>query len=107
MSPDELFEWATSGTPNQIGKKGEFLSQIVPDKTRITVGNGKYRVPDRLQDGVITEVKNVATLSNSAQLRDFTKYAGESEKILIVRSTQTHISQSIIDDGWTIKYLFH
>ena len=106
MSPDDLAKWATSGTPNQIGRKGEFLARVNPTtKTQINIANGSIRIPDKFEGGIITEVKNVKKLSNTAQLRDFASYAGNNEKILYVRP-DTQVSKSITQAGWEIRYLW-
>jgi len=90
---------------NLVGAIGEALEGIgYSGKTNI----GGW-IPDRIQNGVLTEVKNVFRITNTEQLRAFATYAAEQTPQLLlelcVRPT-TSVSQSVIDSGWTIKFLW-
>jgi hypothetical protein len=60
--------------PTTKGRVGEVLSGLTGDKTKILI-NGRNRIPDGLTGTTLTEVKNVANLSYTRQLRDFADYA--------------------------------
>ncbi|HEX6573936.1 MAG TPA: putative toxin [Gemmatimonadaceae bacterium] len=67
---------AISGS-NAIGRAGEAAvhrAANIGEKIAIRVG-GRTRIPDGLTNMVLTEVKNVRSLSYTQQLRDFTSYA--------------------------------
>jgi hypothetical protein len=49
----------------------------IGDKVPIKVG-GRTRVPDGLTGTTVSEVKNVRSLSYTAQLRDFARYAEDT-----------------------------
>jgi hypothetical protein len=66
--------------PTTLGRVGETLAGITGNKTKIFV-NGRWRIPDGLSDDVLTEVKNVANLSYSRQLRDFADFAKANAKV--------------------------
>lgn len=104
---DDIAKIATTGTPNEIGKMGEQLAHIDPSKKVHIQINGRTRIPDALSPTVLTEVKNVKTISNTKQLRDFADYARQTNRSLElwVRPT-TRISSTVIDAGWKIKYLW-
>jgi hypothetical protein len=62
-----------------LGNAGEKAVRGVYDigpeqKTGIRI-NGRLRFPDGLKDGVLSEVKNVAKLSYTSQLRDYAQFA--------------------------------
>jgi hypothetical protein len=60
-----------------VGQAGETAVRSVADigeKALIRVA-GRTRVPDGLTNTVLTEVKNVGSLSYTQQLRDFAAYA--------------------------------
>ena len=98
---------ATTGSAAQKGKRGELLVGIFSNsgKTEIHVG-GRTRIPDLLTNDTLIEVKNVAYLSNTQQLRDFAQYAGDDIlKILYIRPN-TKCSQSLLDAGWDIRKLW-
>ena len=100
-------EIATTGTPTKIGQIGEQLAGISSKgKTKIFV-NGRNRIPDKLTNGVLTEVKNVKYISNTQQLKDFADFAKQTGRQLelYVRPT-TQVAQTVIDAGWNIKYLW-
>ena len=98
---------ATKGTPNEIGKMGEQLAGINPAaKVPIEV-NGRTRIPDALTDTTLIEVKNVAYISNTRQLRDFATYANATGRSLelYVRPT-TRVANTVKNAGWNINYLW-
>jgi hypothetical protein len=62
----------------QTGLEGEELSGINPAaKVRIPsmTGTASCRIPDSLTDTSLIEVKNVANLSYTSQLQDFSQFA--------------------------------
>ncbi|MDQ4044636.1 MAG: putative toxin, partial [Chloroflexota bacterium] len=63
--------------PVRVGQQGLDALGVTQNTSRIALGGGRYRVPDILDEagGVIGEVKNVQSLSYSAQLRDYVGYA--------------------------------
>ena len=68
---------AARTTPNAIGKAGELAVQAahnIGPKVRIAI-NGRNRIPDGLTNSVLSEVKNVKSLSFTRQLRDFSDFA--------------------------------
>lgn len=87
------------------GQVGEELAGIIKNTERIPAASGKvgYRIPDELNGSVIGEVKNVARLNYSSQLRDFGAYA-QANKLqynLYVRGN-TRLSgplQNAVDSG--------
>ena len=102
-----IAEISTTGTPNQIGQIGEQLAGITSKgKTKIFI-NGRNRIPDKLTDNVLTEVKNVKYISNTQQLKDFADFAQQTgrELELHVRPT-TKVARTVIDAGWKIKCLW-
>lgn len=90
----------------QTGAEGEQLAGIdQAAKVRIPSASGTaaYRIPDELTASTLTEVKNVANLSYTSQLRDFYDYAVSSGRsfVLVVRSG-TNLSgplQQLEDSG--------
>ena len=96
----------TKYSANMVGQMGESLARISGNKKAVNVGN-RTRIPDELTKHSLTEVKNVARLYNTQQLKDFAQYARDNklEKILFVRPT-TPISPSLVAEGWTIKCLW-
>jgi hypothetical protein len=76
----------------QLGKEGEDAAGIVNAKQRIPSlsGTAKYRIPDELlQDQkILREIKNVKSLSNTNQLKDFNAWAKQNgyQFILEVRA---------------------
>jgi hypothetical protein len=63
-----------------LGQAGEAAVRAAHDigpATRIVV-NGADRIPDGLTDDVLSEVKNVGSLSYKQQLRDYAQFAGET-----------------------------
>ena len=66
----------------QLGTAGETAAGIVKNTERIPslTGTAQYRIPDALDHSakVIGEVKNVASLSYTRQLKDFVAYSQQS-----------------------------
>jgi len=65
----------------RIGQEGEAAVRAVEyigPKTPIKIA-GRTRIPDGLTGKVLTEVKNVKSLSFTRQLRDFASYAGSQK----------------------------
>jgi RHS repeat-associated protein len=76
--------------PVLVGQAGEKAVGINGAKTKIPIpGTTRNRIPDRLTPTTLSEVKNVASLSYTKQLRDFATYARHHNLIfeLWVRST--------------------
>ncbi|HEY0015357.1 MAG TPA: RHS repeat-associated core domain-containing protein [Longimicrobium sp.] len=61
----------------QAGIQGELKSGLIKNTQRIPSANPPptYRIPDGLSQTTISEVKNVAKLSYSKQLRDYAEFA--------------------------------
>ena len=63
----------------RLGKEGEAAAPVIKNTEHIEslTGTAAYRIPDGLDDAakLIQEVKNVASLSYTNQLRDFVLYA--------------------------------
>ncbi len=66
--------------PGKVGKAGEDAVRRVVDigpKVAIRVGE-RTRIPDGLTNTVLSEVKNLASVSYTQQLRDFAQHAAEN-----------------------------
>jgi hypothetical protein len=61
----------------QVGEAAVRAATNIGPATRITV-NGATRIPDGLTGTVLSEVKNVGSLSYTQQLRDFAAFARQS-----------------------------
>lgn len=65
-----------------LGKIGEVASGVLKNTNRIDslTNTARYRIPDQLLPStkLISEVKNVNTLSLTNQLKDFVAYAQQS-----------------------------
>ena len=92
----------------RIGQQGEASSTIVKNTTRIdsVTRPGRYRIPDGLDDLTLTEIKNVAKLSNTSQLRDFLAHS-QANGLTFVLETRaaTRLSgplKDLIDRGLII-----
>jgi hypothetical protein len=73
-------------------------------------GSGQIRVPDRLTDTTLTEVKNVNKLSYTRQLRDFTTHSqanGLSFELYVRPSTQLSgpLQEAIANGQITPKFI--
>lgn len=64
----------------RIGKLGERVARARERKRRIPSASGtaRFRIPDILTDSELVEVKNVARLALTHQLRDFLSFADAS-----------------------------
>lgn len=95
-----------------LGAAGEAASGLVKNTQRIpsATGTAAFRVPDGLTATTLSEVKNVAKLSLTNQLRDFATFARESGRSfeLFVRSN-TELSgplqQFIKDNNIVLRIL--
>lgn len=66
-------------TPNQIGQAGEAAVKAafdIGEKQKFMI-NGRKRIPDGITSTTLSEVKNVAKLSFTRQLRDFADIAAQ------------------------------
>lgn len=87
---------------NEVGRQGETFANIVYDigeKVRILV-NGRARIPDGLNETarVLSEVKNVESLSFTSQLRDFAQYAFDRGfRFDLYTRPNTHLSGPLKD----------
>lgn len=71
---------ARAARARRLGAAGEAAVRgalQIGDKARIGI-NGRNRIPDGLTADVLTEVKNVNSLSFTRQLRDFADYAQDT-----------------------------
>lgn len=109
MTVDEIGEWATSGNSYMKGLKGEFLAGINQKgkHAKSFDVDGRTRIADEINNGILTEVKNKSYVANTKQLRDYEKYAADEtlEKILYVRPGAT-VSPAVKAAGWRIEYLW-
>ncbi|WP_370943269.1 RHS repeat-associated core domain-containing protein [Amycolatopsis sp. cg5] len=90
-----------------VGAEGESLAGINPaDKVRIPSLNNTadFRVPDALSPTTLTEVKNVAKLSYTAQLQDFVAFAqatGRQFDLIVRQGTQlSGPLQNMVNNGF-------
>ncbi len=78
----EGVELTGTALARQLGSEGELAANILKNTERIPslTGTAAYRIPDVLSQeaGIIGEVKNVANLSYTNQLRDFAMYAQQN-----------------------------
>lgn len=81
---------ARSALARRLGNEGERAVGITGSKTKISI-NGRTRIPDRLGDGLLEEVKNVKHLNFTRQLRDFHTYSQQNNLrfVLYTRSNTT------------------
>jgi RHS repeat-associated protein len=78
---------AQSGThlARRLGNAGEETVRQAFDiglKTRIEISPNKFRFPDGLKPNEVNEVKNVARLNATAQIRDYANFAIERDRDL-------------------------
>ena len=102
----------TTGTANTVGKIGEKISGIVKNTKKYFV-NGRWRIPDGVNKTkrLLQEVKNVKSLSLTAQLKDFMQLSKSwGYKMELYIRPDTHLSgplkQAIKDYGVKIRYLW-
>ena len=81
--------------PNAIGRAGEQAAGITGPKIHIDslIGTAKYRVPDEVirPAQILREVKNVARLSYTSQLRDYSLFAqthGYTFELIVRQTTR-------------------
>ena len=86
---------AATGTnlARALGAAGEAASGLVKNTERIpsATGTAALRIPDGLTASTLSEVKNVANLSLTNQLRDFAAFAqatGRSFELFVRSNTQ-------------------
>ena len=98
-------------TVRAVGKAGEVASGIIKNKESIIV-NGRTRIPDGLDYGLklLQEVKNVAALSYTSQMRDFVTYSqqrGLSMELFVRQNTNfTYpMLKAIVQNNINIKIL--
>jgi RHS repeat-associated protein len=74
----------------QLGKQGEAAAGIMGPKVRIPSlsGTANYRIPDALSTTTLTEVKNVAELRITDQIRDFTVFAQQNQLLFNIVTRQ-------------------
>jgi RHS repeat-associated protein len=96
----------------QLGREGEEAAGLFGPKKRIQIpGTSRFRVPDRLTDEVLTEVKNVKKLPYTRQLRDYAAYCKANPPLKFVlwvrRSTKLSgpLEQAKNSGEIIIKYL--
>jgi hypothetical protein len=82
LASDSLLAARGGAAAVRLGQAGEAAVRAAHDigpATKILV-NGAERIPDGLNLGtkVLSEVKNVGSLSYTQQLRDFAQYAGQN-----------------------------
>lgn len=89
----------------EVGRAGEQAAGIVKNTERIASASGTkaYRIPDSLNDTAIGEIKNVARLSYTHQLRDFASHAqANGLRFDLTVRAGTRLSgplQKAVDDG--------
>ncbi len=95
-----------------LGEAGEAAAGIVKNTERIAsaTGTAAYRVPDGLTASTLTEVKNVAGLGLTNQLRDFAAFAKATGRAfdLVVRSTTEFtkpLQEFIRKEGINVRFL--
>lgn len=105
---------ATSGTTlaRTLGAAGEAASGLVKNTERIpsATGTAAYRIPDGLTASTLSEVKNVANLSLTNQIRDFAAFAqstGRNFELFVRSNTQLSgpLQQFIKDANIILKTL--
>jgi len=90
--------------PTQLGKAGERAAGIKGPKTKYTIpGTDIKIIPDRVTRSLVTEVKNVKTLSYTKQLKNYKEFADKTGSTLeLITRQNTSLSGSLkkaIDAG--------
>jgi RHS repeat-associated protein len=105
-------ELAGTALARSVGNAGEAAAGIAKNTTRIasSTGTAAFRVPDGLTTTTLTEVKNVAKLSLTNQLRDFAAFAAETKRgfDLVVREgtrLTKPLQEFIRNQGINLKFL--
>ncbi len=95
-----------------LGEAGEVAAGIVRNTERIpsATGTAAFRVPDALTATTLTEVKNVARLSLTNQLRDFAAFAKATGRAfdLVIRNTTEltrPLQEFIRTEGINVRFL--
>jgi RHS repeat-associated protein len=94
-----------------LGQVGEAAVGITGPKVSIEIpGSSQIRVPDALTESILTEVKNVGSLSYTQQLRDFTTYSqtnGLYFQLYVRPSTQLTgpLQQAIANGQINLKFI--
>jgi len=96
----------------RLGREGEDAAGIVQGAKETIpslTGTAAYRVPDELTHVTLREIKNVAHLSNTAQLRDFLAYA-QREGLTFILQTRPNTTfsgplQELIDQGFIVHQI--
>jgi len=72
--------------PVNAGLDGELRAGITGPKERIPslMGTAKYRIPDRVTELTLEEVKNVVKLSRTRQLVDYLEYCKQTRRTLVL-----------------------
>jgi restriction endonuclease fold toxin 7 of polymorphic toxin system len=89
----------------RVGRLGERIARVCSGKPRVPSlsGSARYRIPDILTETELLEVKNVARLRLTAQLRDFLAYAESTGRtFILVTRFDTVLApdlQRLVDDG--------
>lgn len=80
LAPVGRWLFGDVATAARLGQEGEAAVRAaanIGEKVPIQVA-GRTRIPDGLTNSVLTEVKNVQSLSYTQQLRDFASYARQN-----------------------------
>jgi hypothetical protein len=82
--------------PVQVGQAGERAAGI-PQGSKVHIRiNGRTRIPDRLTQSELIEVKNVRKLSYTQQLRDFYEYCKRNNlRFVLVVRRDTRLSRTL------------
>jgi hypothetical protein len=97
--------FASRVDPQGLGRAGEKAVPGEQNYERIPSdsGSASYRVPDRLTQLSIEEIKNRLKLSNTAQLRDYFEYANQTGRTFKLwlrggaNGPQTKLSSELLD----------
>jgi RHS repeat-associated protein len=112
FNPFEELSVNLAKTPNQLGREGMEAAGVTQNTQRIPsiTQTAEYRIPDGLTNTTLTEVKNVAQQSYTAQIKDYVQYS-ESQGLnfeLHVRK-DTYLSkplkQKVREGKINLKYL--
>jgi hypothetical protein len=72
------------------GENAAGINQAAKVRIPSATGTAAYRIPDALTSTTLTEVKNVAALSNTSQLQDFLSYAQSTGSSLRLDRARQH-----------------
>jgi hypothetical protein len=86
-----------------LGRDGELAAQIVKNTERIEslTRTAAYRIPDALEKTtlILTEVKNVKSLSLTNQLKDFILYGQRNSMEVVLRVRPTTMLSKPLQDA--------